>query len=96
MRTQTREMHRLLHRFEPCAEERIALCKLLTAIEDGEVTTETAAAALHRHGENLAKAGGVEAMRAALGAVCAARPDRTPERRAMITAAWAARLETKP
>ena len=83
-------LRRVMRRFQPSIEEGItdALCKLLAAIEAGEVTITAAAAALRRHGENLAKAGGTEAMRAALDTVCAAKPERADERQAMVTAAW--------
>ncbi|TXM64608.1 hypothetical protein [Methylobacterium sp. WL120] len=86
-----------MRRFQPSIEERItdALGKLLAAIEAGEVTTTAATATLRRHGENLGKAGGAAAMREALDTVCVARPERAAERRATITAAWAALMETK-
>ncbi|TXN41403.1 hypothetical protein FV227_14925 [Methylobacterium sp. WL119] len=91
-------MRRLMQRFQPSIEARItdALGKLLAAIEASEVTIMAAASALRWHGENLHKAGGVEAMRSALDTVCTANPDWADERRATITAAWAALSEMKP
>lgn len=83
----------------PADDLTAALGRLLSAIEadDADGVSGTAYRnALIRHGENLAKAGGAEAMRAAADAACAARPDRADERREMITAAWSGLEEWNP
>ncbi|UHC20483.1 hypothetical protein LRS73_35490 (plasmid) [Methylobacterium currus] len=70
-----------------------ALLSLVVALEGipaGSPAGAAYTAAIRRRGEDLAAAGGVEALREARAAAIAAAPDRAETRAALIDAAWAA------
>lgn len=68
-----------------------ALLSLVVALEGipaGSPAGAAYTAAIRRRGEDLAAAGGVEALREARTAAIAAAPDRAETRAALIDAAW--------